>query len=244
MVDTGVLSLAEAERHPDASVLERAIGESQTVAVDIGAWLHLKKGDEILLCSDGLCGEADDLEIEEALQHDESPRRLVDRLVALALDKGGGDNVTVQLIRYGNRPIPWQHLRSQVVTLPILILGGLLAIYFANTRLEAALSKNIVRLEAETRELRANIDDVRHQSSRELQALKQELASMSNRIEQRSATPRTRARPRTASVKGKSVQRKSGSSARTVVAPVDASPVVPEPAADAAKPTSAGEDKP
>jgi hypothetical protein len=244
MVDAGVLSPAEAERHPDASVLERAIGESETVAVDVGAWLHLKKGDEILLCSDGLYGEADDLEIEEALQHDESPRRLVDRLVALALEKGGGDNVTVQLIRYRNRPIPWQPFRSQAITLPILILGGLTAIYFANARLEAALSREIIRLEVETRGLRASIDDIKQQSSLDLQTLKQELASMNSRIEQRSGTPRTGAGPRKASVKGKSVQRKPGSSARKVIAPVEASPVVPDPAADAAKPTSSGEGKP
>jgi serine/threonine protein phosphatase PrpC len=106
LVDAGVLSAREAEMHPDANILARAIGHHATVEVDIGGWIQLRQGDEILLCSDGLYGEVEDPEIERILRHDASPQGLVDRLVDSALERGGRDNVTVQLIRYGDRSSP------------------------------------------------------------------------------------------------------------------------------------------
>jgi protein phosphatase len=246
MVDAGVLSLSEADGHPDADVLVRAIGESPTVEVDIGPWLHLKKGDEILLCSDGLCGEADDLEIEEALRHNEIPRRLVDRLIALALDKGGNDNVTVQLIRYGNRapPFEWRPFRSQIATLAILAMICLTAFYFVNRRLEAALTENAARREGETRALRASIEDWKEESSQELRAIKQQLALVSSRLEQQSAIPQTSAvRPHSASVKGRSRHRTSNSSASRSAPAANPAPMVRQPTPAAITPTPPEEGK-
>ena len=85
-------------------MLIRGVGLVPIMDIDIADRLELKPGDEILLCTDGLTGVASDAQIEEALQPDEDPQRLADRLIALALDRGGTDNVTVQLIRYGSRP--------------------------------------------------------------------------------------------------------------------------------------------
>ncbi len=102
MIEAGMLKPEEASRHPDASVLERAIGSTPTVEVDI--YNHqLQEGDAILLCSDGLCGYVADGEIEAALRHHGTVQETTARLVGLALEKGGHDNVTVQLIRYGAR---------------------------------------------------------------------------------------------------------------------------------------------
>ncbi|MDD5321416.1 MAG: protein phosphatase 2C domain-containing protein [Methylococcales bacterium] len=103
MVDAGMLTPEAARNHPSASLLERAIGHRSTVAMDIGSDLVLKEGDGILLCSDGLSGYADDQEIEAAMNGSSTPQETVNRLINLALQKGGEDNVTVQFVRYGKR---------------------------------------------------------------------------------------------------------------------------------------------
>jgi serine/threonine protein phosphatase PrpC len=187
MVDSGVLTADEADRHPDANILSKAIGHLASVEVDIGAWLQLRTGDEILLCSDGLCGEADDVEIEEVLRHDESPQRLADRLIALALDKGGSDNVTVQLIRFGRRSVPfdWQPLRHQAAALPVLVLSCAATIYLIGSRLEETLSKRMMVIETQTRALRQSSDDWKTMLEQQLEAVRQQLASLNDRINER-----------------------------------------------------------
>jgi serine/threonine protein phosphatase PrpC len=187
MVDAGVLTADEADRHPDANILSKAIGHLASVEVDIGAWLPLRTGDEILLCSDGLCGEADDVEIEEVLRHDESPQRLADRLIALAMDKGGSDNVTVQLIRFGRRParFDWQPLRYQAAVLPVLLLSCAATIYLIGSRLEETLSKRMMVIETETRALRQSSDDWKTMLEQQLEAVRQQLASLNDRINER-----------------------------------------------------------
>lgn len=100
MVDTGILTLGEAAAHPDASVLDRAIGHQSAVQADVSDWIDLQPGDTVLLCSDGLCGYVSDAEIEAVLRADDDPQSATDRLVECALNAGGHDNVTVQLARY------------------------------------------------------------------------------------------------------------------------------------------------
>jgi PPM family protein phosphatase len=106
MVEEGLLKPEDAADHPNASVLERAIGTQQSVEVDISEELPLKDGDAILLCSDGLCGYVTDPEIESALRSPATSQEITTRLVDLALQKGGRDNVTVQFIQYGPRKAP------------------------------------------------------------------------------------------------------------------------------------------
>lgn len=103
MVDAGLLSDVEASSHAQASLLERAIGVSPDVEVDVSPVFDLDEGDEILLCSDGLHGYVSDSEMEAILSKNEPTQELANRLVDLALEKGGEDNITVQLIRIGNR---------------------------------------------------------------------------------------------------------------------------------------------
>lgn len=101
MVDAGLLAAADAVFHPDASILDRAIGALPDVKADISGWISLHEGDRILLCSDGLHGYVLDSEITGVLGYKASPQELADRLVDLALRKGGEDNITVQLLEYG-----------------------------------------------------------------------------------------------------------------------------------------------
>ncbi len=103
LLDTGVLTPAQARSHPLASVIERAIGNEPQVDATLREPLSLRPGDGILLCSDGLCGYVDDEKIEAVLNSPASVQELADDLVGLALDAGGQDNVTVQFIQYGDR---------------------------------------------------------------------------------------------------------------------------------------------
>lgn len=109
MVDAGMLSAEEAQHHPEASIIERAMGHRPQVEVDIGRALELREGDGILLCSDGLSGYVDDEGIEAVLLSEGTVQEVADRLIELALERGGQDNVTVQFIQYGERPEAHTH---------------------------------------------------------------------------------------------------------------------------------------
>lgn len=104
MVDQGMLKPEEAQNHPNASQLSRAIGHKPNIQVDIRNKLNLNDGDAILLCSDGLCGYVSDPEIVAVLESGISVQQIPEQLVRLALKKGGEDNITVQFIQCGRDP--------------------------------------------------------------------------------------------------------------------------------------------
>jgi PPM family protein phosphatase len=109
LIDEGQLTREEAARHPQRSIITRAIGVSREVEVDSMS-LELVAGDQLLLCSDGLTGVVSDQQIAETLQTVEDPDETVHRLIDLANGAGGPDNITVLLLRYddpggnGGRP--------------------------------------------------------------------------------------------------------------------------------------------
>jgi PPM family protein phosphatase len=102
MVDAGMLTPELARVHPSSNILDLAVGNNPNVEVSIKLAMKLKKDDCILLCSDGLSGYCDDPEIAAVLDLQDSPQQNVDRLINLALSKGGEDNVTVQVIKIAN----------------------------------------------------------------------------------------------------------------------------------------------
>ncbi|MCC8400482.1 protein phosphatase 2C domain-containing protein [Paraburkholderia sp. MMS20-SJTN17] len=101
MIDAGVLTESEAANHPDAGVLERALGLTPRVPVDVSGWLTLRHGELCMLCSDGLCGYVADETIAAAMREGGAPQAIADRLVRIALEHSGEDNVTVQVLRCG-----------------------------------------------------------------------------------------------------------------------------------------------
>ena len=112
MIEAGMLRPDEAADHPQSSVLERAIGSAPTVGVDIRDH-QLEEGDALLLCSDGLSGYVGADKIEAVLRADGPVQDTTINLVRLALEAGGRDNVTVQLIRYGARGMPAAAMRTR-----------------------------------------------------------------------------------------------------------------------------------
>lgn len=114
MVDTGLLTRAQADCHPDAGILERAIGHARQVEVEVGRWLRVRSGETCLLCSDGLCGYVSETDIAAVMRGDGTPQEHADALVRLALTRGGYDNVTVQVVRRnrGRGFTLWRRLRA------------------------------------------------------------------------------------------------------------------------------------
>ncbi len=97
MVDEGEITAGEAETHPYRSVLTRALGVEQSVAVDEGS-LEVQDGDRLLLCTDGLTGMVTDEQIGAILRDIGDPQEAADRLVRAANRAGGIDNITAVVL--------------------------------------------------------------------------------------------------------------------------------------------------
>ncbi len=96
LVDAGVLKVEEAERHPMANVITRAVGTSDTIALD-RITEHLVPGDIFLVCTDGLSKMVAEPDIEAILKNTALPAQ-PEALIAAALAKGGTDNITAVVI--------------------------------------------------------------------------------------------------------------------------------------------------
>ena len=100
LVDLGQLSPEEAARSRTRHQLTRALGGStERVEVDVDL-VCLEDGDAVLLCTDGLSDLVDDETIRHTVDDTRTSSEACTRLVKLALDAGGRDNITVVLARY------------------------------------------------------------------------------------------------------------------------------------------------
>lgn len=97
LVERGLLSAEDAERHPYKNVLSRNLGARPETRVDVTE-VALEPGDRILLCSDGLYGYAAGEAIQYILGSGDAPEHVTRDLIELAMRGGGGDNVTVIVI--------------------------------------------------------------------------------------------------------------------------------------------------
>ncbi len=97
-VRVGILTPQEADASEMQSVLTRAVGTNGTVDVDTDEQVLLV-GDFVLLCSDGLTRMVTDPEIASTLLTSTSAQESADRLVELANENGGADNVSVIVLQ-------------------------------------------------------------------------------------------------------------------------------------------------
>jgi len=97
MVREGLLTSQEAETHPRRNVLQRSMGVTEDVEVDIRGPLDLKEGDTFILCSDGLHGVVKEPELKELAKL--PLEEAADTALKRALDRGAPDNVTVIVAR-------------------------------------------------------------------------------------------------------------------------------------------------
>ncbi|MGR0318076.1 PP2C family protein-serine/threonine phosphatase [Agromyces sp. ZXT2-3] len=98
MVDAGLISAEDAERHPDRNVITRAVGADAHVEPDV--WLIPAIGRQVfLICSDGLSKEVGDAEIGRILAgHSMHAAGLAGELVDAALAAGARDNVSAIVV--------------------------------------------------------------------------------------------------------------------------------------------------
>lgn len=95
MLRSNAITPEEAKVHPYRNVITRAIGTSAMVEVDIIP-IQKQPGDVWLICSDGLYNKIEDTEIEEILIK-KKDEEAVEALLALTLERGAEDNVSILL---------------------------------------------------------------------------------------------------------------------------------------------------
>lgn len=93
----GVITEEEARVHPQKNMITRAIGIDETVEID-DYLIETKNLKRIMLCSDGLSNMIPDLEILKELSAPREMDEIADRLVDLANEAGGKDNISVVVI--------------------------------------------------------------------------------------------------------------------------------------------------
>lgn len=97
LIDLGEISEYEAADHPQKNVLIRALGQLDPFEPDIDHFV-LNAGERLMICSDGLWGVVDELEIYEIINNAVNIDQAAVVLVQSANDHGGPDNISVVLI--------------------------------------------------------------------------------------------------------------------------------------------------
>ena len=155
----GLLSADEAAVHPRRNEILRSVGVLPDVEVEVAA-VDVHPGDRFVLCSDGLSGVVTDDQIAAVVQA-ESPEGAVDTLIRMANERGGPDNITVQILSIpadesrgdpeATAPVELSHVgieaiesrrlqrkRTRSAAFVIGIALAVLAIYFAAQHFSAA----------------------------------------------------------------------------------------------------------
>jgi protein phosphatase len=99
LVEAGMISPEEAEKHPQRNILTAALGTNPDLIMDTPAQpAPLQPEDVLLICTDGLWGQVRDSELLEAVE-DKSAEQAGRDLIELARQRGGPDNITVEILR-------------------------------------------------------------------------------------------------------------------------------------------------
>jgi PPM family protein phosphatase len=99
LVESGMISPEEAEHHPQRNILTAALGTNPDLIMDSpGSPEPLRPKDVLLICSDGLWGQVRDPEILDAVDN-KSGEEACRVLIKLARERGGPDNITVEILR-------------------------------------------------------------------------------------------------------------------------------------------------
>jgi protein phosphatase len=99
LVESGMITPEEAENHPQRNILTAALGTNPDLIMDSpGQPEPLHPEDVLLICSDGLWGQVRDPEILGAVEN-KSAEETGRKLIELARERGGPDNITVEVLR-------------------------------------------------------------------------------------------------------------------------------------------------
>ncbi|HEX8291913.1 MAG TPA: Stp1/IreP family PP2C-type Ser/Thr phosphatase [Pyrinomonadaceae bacterium] len=98
MVKLGLITKEQARTHEDKNVILRALGTTPDVEVSVLEPFAVREGDRYLLCSDGLHDLVLEDEIASVLTESEDIHAAGERLITMAKERGGHDNITVGII--------------------------------------------------------------------------------------------------------------------------------------------------
>ena len=103
LVDAGQITDEEAEHHPNKNRILKALGIKPDLAPSFDR-IQPKNGDVFLICSDGLSGMISDSTMRDVLMQNTVVENKGETLVNLALEAGGLDNITLELVQIANSP--------------------------------------------------------------------------------------------------------------------------------------------
>ena len=99
LIEAGAMTMEEAKGFEHANIILQALGVQEKVEVVLSQ-VSLRRGDVVLVCSDGLHGPVSDEEIKRILLDEPDVRKACDQLIACANAHDGPDNITVVLARF------------------------------------------------------------------------------------------------------------------------------------------------
>jgi protein phosphatase len=98
LVEAGELTEEEAAQSERRNIILQALGPDPRVKVDL-THQELRRGDVLVLCSDGLSGQVKKEEIAQVVTSEPTLQATCERLIAMANERGGPDNITVIVVR-------------------------------------------------------------------------------------------------------------------------------------------------
>lgn len=103
LVDAGQITYESAEHHPNKNRILKALGIKPDLAPSFES-VKPKNGDVFLICTDGLSGMISDSTMRDVLMQNTSIEDKGETLINLALEAGGLDNITLELVQIANSP--------------------------------------------------------------------------------------------------------------------------------------------
>jgi protein phosphatase len=105
LIDAKQLTEEEAKSFDKSNIILQALGTTEEVHVDMTSVL-LRRGDALVMCSDGLSGLVEQDDIRDVLLEVDDPMEACRRLTDMACDMGGDDNITVVVARFDGGGLP------------------------------------------------------------------------------------------------------------------------------------------
>lgn len=128
MIDANMISAADARSHPQKNIITRALGANKKGEPEVSQAISIFQGDTFLLCTDGLLDYVIEAEMIR-ITSEHPPQKAAELLVEMAKQRGGADNITVQVVRVvkGKHPPMSQSTRKALARLALaaaLIASG------------------------------------------------------------------------------------------------------------------------
>ena len=135
MVNSNIITEDEAKVHPKKNVITKALGTNDELEQEYYEPFKLLENDKLILCSDGLTAHVDEEEIFQ-LSENNPPQQAAQILVELANERGGTDNITVQIVAVAVKENSVKQSNSNKYLSYLILLISLIAFVFILVKYE------------------------------------------------------------------------------------------------------------